>query len=994
MKNLVLFALAVQCVLSVGVLRAQDPCPPPRIVFNNNSSNIFSEQQEMYLGEVMAETLDKNFSVLADQAATAYLSQIGERLIKHLPPTGIKFQFFVIDSPELNAFNVAGGRVYVTRKMIAFVENEDELAGILGHELGHGIVRHHSSDVSRLFKEVLGVERVGDRQDVFDKFNQFLDRQRTKRVRQSRGHEGDQQLEADRIGLFAMMAAGYDPNAYASAWERMTDAKRTSGGLSDLFGASKPEEKRLREMLKAIGSRPAGCLDRPPATAAAAFSKWQTRVVSIVRVSHREKFRGLVSRGTLKPYLRGSIKHFQFSPDGKYILAQDASGINILTREPFQFYFRLNVENAKPAMFSPDSKQLVFQTYGLRVESWDLATQSPSIMREVYVRGDCWQSALSPDGKTLVCYSTRGALDLINVETNEKIFTREKFYLPSVFEFIGWQYRLSESDQKEISAIEMEFSPDSKYFLGGRVFRYETGGFLGTGPFIFSWGVDASQDAFIAYDLSERKELKLPDSLRNIVSSPFAFYSKDMIIGQHRKDPEKSGLFTFPGGERVEKFFLNAASYEKPHKGEYILVRPTRSNPVGVYSIPQKKFLLGNKTTALDGYGDVFVSEGKDGIVDLVRVVDKTVEELGSVGLPRNDLGDIRTVSVSGALDRLAISESARGGVWDLKTGDIKVYIRGFRGSFIDSNGQVFADFPAYEKEPRMMAQLDSNSGVGTQLKPVAGLSTRQHGKFLVRVKTKVEEEAEKNKPADKEKERAGAPAPDGEEKKRPNITLAYGSILDVDYGDFALRGATLEVSDAVTRTVLWSKPYENEVPKYHVDDRAGTMALYWRVTSKSAKDIIRNNATLAVKVKAMGEKQGDYLVQVIDVNTGASKGEILIETGEGSFTVEKVFAAGDWVSVIDSQNRILFYSLATGELRSRVFGERALINTAHSIAVVENMNGVLSVVDLNTGRRLDDLRFPSPIAHTTFNSEENQLFVLTANQQYYVFNVATLRSS
>ena len=137
--------------------------------------------------------------------------------------------------------------------MIAFVRNEAELAGIFGHELGHGIVRHSAIDMSKYFKEILGVESVGDREDVYQKYNDLIDRRNTKRVKTSNNHEDNQQLEADKIGVFSMVAAGYNPEAFSSAWDRLAETEgKTGNSFTDFFGTTRPAEKRLREILKAI----------------------------------------------------------------------------------------------------------------------------------------------------------------------------------------------------------------------------------------------------------------------------------------------------------------------------------------------------------------------------------------------------------------------------------------------------------------------------------------------------------------------------------------------------------------------------------------------------------------------------------------------------------------------------------------------------------------------------------------------------------------------
>jgi WD40 repeat protein len=945
----------------------------------------------MFLGEVMAETLEKNFRVIKNEQANSYVRSIGEKLIKHLPPTDIKFQFFVVDVPDVNAFAVAGGRIYVTRKLVSFVQNEDELAGIIGHELGHAIVRHHSADMSRFFKEVLGVERVGDKKDVFEKFNQLIDKQNTKRVKSRKSHEGDQQLEADRIGLFAMVAAGYKPQAYTSAWERLTETKgKTGNAFTDFFGTTKPEEKRLREMLKAISTLGPECLDKKAASSNESFENWRSFVVTTSTFQKEEKLKSLIAKRSLNPYLRGDIKHLQFSPDGKYILAQDASGINILKREPFSFVFRINAEEAKFANFSSDSKHISFQTYGLRVEKWNIEERKPVLAREIYVRGRCWQSALSPDAKHLVCYSGDAGLEIVDVETNNRVIKKEKFYVPSFFEYIGWSFDLGENDAKEVDALQMEFSPDGKYFLGGRVFRFSTWGSASVpGLFSMSWGIDADQDAFIAYDLQEKKEVKLGGELKNIVSMPFAFYSKDKIIGQHRKDADKSGIFTFPAGERVEKFFMNANSYTKPHQGDYIFVRPTKSHPVGVYDLQTKKFVIGNKTSAFDGYGDYFVSEGKDGILDLVKF-DKEAKkaiEAGSLALPKNNLAEVKTLSLSPDFDWLALSEKSRGGVWNLKTGEMKVYIRGFRGSYFDSDGNVYADFPAIEKEERMMALLNPGNNTGGRLEPIQTRNTRQYGKFLVRLKTKQDEKLDKKKQGDNAKTSKDSRNEDEEAKNKPTFKFENGFLTDIQLGDSVLQDGILEVQDARSRKSLWTKAFTDEVPKYQFNAASETIALYWKLTSKAAKNEIKSKPSLAQKLKTLGEKDGDYLVQILDSNTGNLIGEALIETGQGSFSIKEVSANGDWLTIIDSENRVQLYSLSKGEMVWRFFGENAAINPVKSSAAIENVSGQLSIYDLNTGRKTDELLFPSSVISSAFSKDGKRLFVLTANQDYYLFN-------
>ena len=71
----------------------------------------------MYLGDAVAEHIQHNYRVIEDPEVTAYLTSIGERLTKHLPLNHLRFQFFLVELPEANAFVIPGGRIYVARKL-------------------------------------------------------------------------------------------------------------------------------------------------------------------------------------------------------------------------------------------------------------------------------------------------------------------------------------------------------------------------------------------------------------------------------------------------------------------------------------------------------------------------------------------------------------------------------------------------------------------------------------------------------------------------------------------------------------------------------------------------------------------------------------------------------------------------------------------------------------------------------------------------------------
>lgn len=316
--------------------------------------------------------------------------------------------------------------------------------------------------------------------------------------------------------------------------------------------------------------------------------------------------------------------------------------------------------------------------------------------------------------------------------------------------------------------------------------------------------------------------------------------------------------------------------------------------------------------------------------------------------LPRSPLGRLRAVAVSPDLQWLAISERNRGGVWNLGKGDRVFYVRGFRGAYFGEDGVLYADFPKLDATERNVARLHLARREVAQGTPVEDKESRahQHGQFLV-------------------------------------------SFRPVKKGGSFEENVVLEVRDARSGDVLWSRNFPKEAPDEYADPREGTMVLRWAVSTGAAKAAIKENPALKSRLAAMKEKEGDYFIQVLDLRSGKVLGQLLIETGKGSFRIASLVAAGDWVVMEDTANRILVYSLSTGEQKGRVFGDRAAISKTSGLLCVENVRGQVAIYDLATFEKRDQFVFTSPVSVAEFGHDGQRLFVLTANQTAYVFDLS-----
>jgi hypothetical protein len=312
-----LFPFCVWANVQTGCPALQIPPPDPNI--------IISPRQEMEFGEIFAEQLNSQYQVIDDEALTGYLTRVGDSVARQLPDGGLHYRFFLYDAAEVQAFGIPGGRVYVSRKLVAFLKNENELAGVLGHELGHLVARQQAASVSRMLRNVLGLTSLTENENLFDRLNQIMETSRLKKAPPGSSNEGEHaQLIADQLGLQAVARAGYTPGSLPDFMDRLLETKGNTGNwLSDLFGTTKPNAKRLRELLKDQSALPAACLSRQPVGQADLFSHWQAAVLHYRGIGHAEKISGVSERKVLNAPLRGDINAFHFSADGKYLLAQD-----------------------------------------------------------------------------------------------------------------------------------------------------------------------------------------------------------------------------------------------------------------------------------------------------------------------------------------------------------------------------------------------------------------------------------------------------------------------------------------------------------------------------------------------------------------------------------------------------------------------------------------------------------------------------------------------
>lgn len=173
---------------------------------------LMSEQQEIQQGAQAHKEVLQEYGMLNDPGLQAYVTRIGKGLAAKSHRANLDWHFTVVDSPEVNAFALPGGYVYVTRGIMAYLNSEAELAGVVGHEIGHVTARHgvrqQSASTAVGLGAILGSILVpGLNTQAGSSLLQALSQSLVA------GYGREHELEADRLGAEYLARSGYDPQA-------------------------------------------------------------------------------------------------------------------------------------------------------------------------------------------------------------------------------------------------------------------------------------------------------------------------------------------------------------------------------------------------------------------------------------------------------------------------------------------------------------------------------------------------------------------------------------------------------------------------------------------------------------------------------------------------------------------------------------------------------------------------------------------------------------
>ena len=227
-----------------------------------------SESQEVQVGREEDVKVRQEYGVYDNKALQQYVNEVGQRLGKASHRPNIQYTYVVVDSPEINAFALPGGYIYITRGILSYLNSEAELAAVLGHETGHVTARHgvqqmSASTAAGVGATLLGVFVPALRNQAGDMAVNLLGSALLS------GYGREHELEADKLGAEYLLRTGYDPQAVIKVIgvlknQELFDAEvaksegRQPRAYHGVFASHPDADQRLQEVVGEAGKLPAG----------------------------------------------------------------------------------------------------------------------------------------------------------------------------------------------------------------------------------------------------------------------------------------------------------------------------------------------------------------------------------------------------------------------------------------------------------------------------------------------------------------------------------------------------------------------------------------------------------------------------------------------------------------------------------------------------------------------------------------------------------------
>lgn len=225
---------------------------------NRGDFNLISLEEEWQIGAQLERDLAKQLELVRNGNAVSYLNRVGNAIVDETELRDAPWKFHLVDDPTVNAFNVPGGHVYVHTGLVEAAPDAAAFAGVLAHEIGHGVARHGTEQLTKAYGfNVIAGLLLGENPALYEQI-----------LAQVVGggaiakFSRDDEREADGLGVRYSYDAGYDPMGLPRMLEVLLEQRRRAPGRVEKFFASHPlTEQRIDDTRQMAASLEGGRRD-------------------------------------------------------------------------------------------------------------------------------------------------------------------------------------------------------------------------------------------------------------------------------------------------------------------------------------------------------------------------------------------------------------------------------------------------------------------------------------------------------------------------------------------------------------------------------------------------------------------------------------------------------------------------------------------------------------------------------------------------------------
>ncbi len=194
------------------------------------NTNFLSTKDEVNLGRDISREIEKTNRVETDSEDAKRVQRIGERILQHIDDRkGVPYSFKMLDNKEINAVSLPGGPIYIFRGLLDLMgDDDDALAAVMGHEIGHINARHAAKHISQQYLTTLGIAVL-----VQGRNAQNIASLTTDLI--SLAYSREDEYESDRRGLSYAYKAGFDPRGLIRFFAKLAAMEKKGGGGPEFF---------------------------------------------------------------------------------------------------------------------------------------------------------------------------------------------------------------------------------------------------------------------------------------------------------------------------------------------------------------------------------------------------------------------------------------------------------------------------------------------------------------------------------------------------------------------------------------------------------------------------------------------------------------------------------------------------------------------------------------------------------------------------------------